>query len=252
MNSISIFNDEEIETVFKVEMPIEPIKDGHGFLGVILRNKVDDTIQCHICGEWFKLLSQHISGKHKIKVLEYRYKYGLPLSYPLCSKSYSANSSKNGLKNKNWLKKMTPERARAQQAKVGKKAFRWAKHSPAKTNMLGACDEQLQKRFTIIADTLGHEPGYREIEEHDPPLMPLIRNRYGNLNKFRETFGFEVHKKNKKCEYSDGNLLGLIREFVLKNKRIPTSRDCKSPSCSVYRRRFGSWNKAVLKAGVAI
>lgn len=48
-------------------------------------------------------------------------------------------------------------------------------------------------------------------------------------------------------KYSDENLLDKIRDFHLQNGRIPLKREFNA--LHIYGARFGSWNKAIKKAG---
>jgi len=51
--------------------------------------------------------------------------------------------------------------------------------------------------------------------------------------------------------YTDEELINILKEFHIKNNKIPMSNDFKNktPSVSTYYNRFGSWIKALEKAG---
>lgn len=49
------------------------------------------------------------------------------------------------------------------------------------------------------------------------------------------------------AKYSQNDLVGNIKEFYIKNNRIPTKREIMSHK--PYVRMFGSWNKAIVEAG---
>lgn len=60
---------------------------------------------------------------------------------------------------------------------------------------------------------------------------------------------------NTKPSYSKEELINILKEFNIKNGRSPSQNDFDSnnfPSFITYRRRFGSWNNALKKAGLEI
>ena len=69
-------------------------------------------------------------------------------------------------------------------------------------------------------------------------------DHFGSWNNALILAGFEpINIKN-----TDEELINKIIEFFILNKRIPTRREIL-PSSSIYQKRFGSWNKAIIKAG---
>lgn len=68
--------NEEIETLFKATGPFRRVENGHGYYGVVLRDKTKDLIQCHVCGKWFTWLSHHVRVAHNLPVNDYREKCG--------------------------------------------------------------------------------------------------------------------------------------------------------------------------------
>src|SRR5271166_3128953 len=80
----------DVETLFKAEPPFMQVKDGFGYMGVVLRDKIEDTVQCHICGIWKSMLVQHVRLTHKMTLDVYRQKFGLPLNFPLCGLATSS------------------------------------------------------------------------------------------------------------------------------------------------------------------
>src|SRR3990167_92335 len=191
---MKIPQDVEIETVFKVIQPLTPLAGGHGYNGVILRCKDDGRIQCHICGKWCHSLGRHSCAAHEIPDKEYRYKFGLPLGYPLCSQKVSAARHKTAMdhdlgsnlaqyrsKNKDWQKRAN--------TKNRKKRVRYGLTSASFQNKKGACPEQIERRFHIVCDQVGKEASLWDIRRHDPPLDDIIRRRFGSFNKFKSANG---------------------------------------------------------------
>lgn len=92
---------DHIETIFKVEPPLTPSKTEFGYIGVILRDTIEDKIQCHLCGKWFNTLVQHLNKTHKIKCDQYKKEFSLPPNFPLVNREISRKASENASKPEN-------------------------------------------------------------------------------------------------------------------------------------------------------
>ena len=97
------FEEAVVETLFKVELPLDTLENGYGYLGCILKHKKSGKIQCHICGKWFDNLSTHIQQTHKLKIENYKRKFGLPMGYGLVSEKLASIRSKTALKNMEFI-----------------------------------------------------------------------------------------------------------------------------------------------------
>lgn len=251
-----LYLPEQVETLFKCEPPIEKLIGAHGFMGVLLRDKNEDKLQCHECGKWFGALNLHVERKHKIACDSYRDKYGLPFKFPLVSRKISEAHSKNALSPKNLenLEKFRkPGEAWKHSPMSNKRRWRYIYKRAANDNMVGACPEQLLRRYLMVSDTVGRNPTYRDILAHDCSMAKLIKTRYGTLNKFRKRNGFEVTKANRPQNgYTDDYCLSALRSFHLKTGRVPKASDFRSGQDISQRTliiKFGSWNRALLMAG---
>lgn len=83
-----------------------------------------------------------------------------------------------------------------------------------------------------------------------------IINRNPDKDEFKgiEDEKYKIKRKNQ--SYTDEQLLDELRNFTIENGRIPSGRDFdinkNYPSKTVYSNWFGSWNKALEKAGLNI
>lgn len=253
MDEIKIGENENIETLFKVEPPLTELDGGYGYIGVVLRNKETDTIQCHTCGKWCKNLVNHFINAHKISNMDYRKKYGLPLHFPLVSKALSESSSKTALKNVEnnigCFGKYNFKKYNVVPSRKGSVSG-YSKKNPSWDNKHGACDEQLKKRYEMVADVVGKEPAAWQIDETDPSLRFYIMRRHESLNKFREKFGYTVRPAN--TELTDAFCLSKLRSFLKTHKRLPQTKDFLKgrPNTSTIYTKFGSWNRALAYAGI--
>ena len=251
---------EEIETLFKATGPFRKVENGHGYYGVVLRHKKKDLIQCHVCGEWFKLLSHHVRLAHDLPVNDYREKFGLMMSFPLCSLSHSR---KRSIKQKELVGekfKSKEHLARLMRGLKKKRSYgRWSKRMKdsrqraAWENQGNLCKDQVEKRFLIVAEEIGHEPSMREMQEIDPNLRYGIEKHFGTLNAFKEKMGY--NNGTIQHRYSRANLLGHIRRYVREKQEIPGPSDFRGisvngfPGNVTYYKRFGSWSRALAAAG---
>ncbi len=53
----------------------------------------------------------------------------------------------------------------------------------------------------------------------------------------------------RKMKYTDEMLLNIIRKKAKKLGRPPRTTEIKEPSAGIFTQRFGSWEKAIKKAG---
>lgn len=252
---MDIFFDNNVETLFKCEPPLEKLENGHGYDGVLLRNKLTDTIQCHICGKWFSSLSHHVIFKHKISTDAYRDQYKLPYNFPLVSRSISKAHSDNANSQKsleNLAKHRNPDAARKYSPMRNKERWSYIYKRLANDNKVGACPEQLRQRYMLVSDFVGRNPTYRDLLKHDMRIVKVIKTRYKTLNLFRQQNGFDVIKPNRtNAGISDEACINALRSFYKENKRVPTSRDFRSgkPTTKTFLDHFGSWNRSLLMAG---
>ena len=90
----------------------KPTWDGpyFGRFGVLAEDPDGDTVQCHVCGDWYALVGAHANKTHGLRAAEYRRAFGLRMSTPLASTSYRANRRQHA------TQLVTPERLEATRA----------------------------------------------------------------------------------------------------------------------------------------
>lgn len=249
MSNINIFENSDIETIFKVEPPLTETKSGFGFDGVILRDKIKDKIQCHICGGWYDFLSIHVNQKHKINSRDYKMKYQLPLGFPLANKRILSIMSRKSRENKNGLKNLEKRNILKASHSRKKRMFKYCFSNLSFQNKKGICEKQIMRRFLIVSDIVGRTPSLEDLIEYDHSLWAAIRRRYGTINNFKRKNNFEYQKSYK--EVTESKVIATIRKFYRKNKRIPRINDFRtgSPCSKTILKIFGSFHKALLMSG---
>jgi hypothetical protein len=90
----------------------DPTWDGpyYGQLGVLAEDPDGETVQCHICGDWYALMGAHANHSHGVRAAEYRRAFGLRKSTALASTSYRNKSRQH------VAQLVTPERLEATRA----------------------------------------------------------------------------------------------------------------------------------------
>lgn len=252
---MNYLENENVQTWFKANPPYTEIEGKFGYRGVVLYNKLEDKLQCHECGEWVEHLPSHIWNRHKIKNKDYRMTYGLPLTYPLVNKKISSYLSelgeKNGIVNhmKGKFNKTAYLKGKAK-GKLNKASMKYYRNCEAFHNKLSICEKQVNERYIVLAESLGHEPTDREIVKFDPKLKDAIRKWYKNLNGFRKNHGYEI-KNGFNEKYSQEKVIGLLRMWIEKNHCIPNSKNLlhSSPTIATVKKYCGSLRKALHLAG---
>lgn len=259
---------DHIETAFKVAPPVRLVDGGFGCLGVLMRDPMTDTVQCHVCGEWMKSLATHVHA-HGMTAREYRKRYGLPREFPLCGRERSALMRKRALMRRgrgNWGNLEAARRAhRAWRAKPH--PMKGKQLSLANSNKYGLCPEQLARRYEMVIEATGKDfPSVKDLRRIDPQLAGHLRRlqrtprRPGarpigqNLNDWRRENGFVVGRETPP-RYEESVLLGALRKVAAEKNRRPRAGDFGYanglPSTGAFVYAFGSWSRALKMAGFA-
>lgn len=238
----------EIETLYKAEEPFMAIEQPFfGYQGVILRNKVNDTIQCHYCGLWFKYLAPHLKHGHKTNVHEYKKKFSLPMTAALCSKKLSETARENALKWESHHPMKANQGREIKERKNWRRNLKYSLNNMGRINAIGACEEQVQKRYISIMDFLGREPGEKDLAEHDSALRAIIHRRFGGLNAFKEKYSLGTVRN----RWNREKIVAAIREkYKTKKSSLKISDFETCPSRRTIIKKFGSWNRALTAAGI--
>lgn len=230
---------------------MEVIK-GHGYLGVMLYDDVNDKVQCHICGLWYAHVGKHAQMKHKVMADDYKQTYGLTFGTALCSVGLSAKKSSQTLKciEAGTIRQDIAVKAAAYNKKTKRKYRQVGIQTPQYSNRNGLCDLQIRHRYDIVRQIVGHEPTQNEIIKYDRKLFHCgIVPRWGNLNTYKEMIGVKPRERYAPNKLPIIEYVGRLRKFAKDNCRKPKTTDFKSKTTSFYR-VFGSWSNALRTAGL--
>ena len=123
-------------------------------------------------------------------------------------------------------------------------------------NSKGLCNKQLVERYKVVASIVGRNPTNPDLEKYDEALFAALRRRYDNkINVFREKHGFGIHRM-KIYQYDENAMLAALRKFKFETGFNPKSKDFRAgkgrlPVDTTIRKKFGSWNRALVLAGLA-
>ena len=180
-------------TVSKWIPPFMEVPDGgYGFLGVVAHDTSGNSIQCHMCGEWFSQLGRHLTSVHDISPEAYRIKFGLLKSTSLRCERLNEISRKTYAKNQKEGKMTGGDNFGRSQFKKGK-ANKWAANGKGRKagielkNKYGVCDLQLATKITTLAEEMGKTPSLVDLaERYGPGINYHIRNRGGYIKYCKE------------------------------------------------------------------
>jgi hypothetical protein len=249
----------------KLHEPYMPVKDGFGFLGVVLYDEVEDKVQCHVCGKMFQSLTRH-TEMHRLSAREYKEKFGLNYETPLCRPATTEKNSMRGeffwrLNHGKVTLKEIHEKAvkmgklsKREKQKNGKHAWRTLKKHKLTAEMMnrfGTCPAQIEERFIKIVDFYGRAPSWDEVLKSDKSLMPVICRRYKSYSNFLTYFGLKGKRRVTSSKYTKRDIEMLLTKFVHEHKRLPNPKDTKIgylPDYMTIEKYFGTWKKAKLFA----
>lgn len=254
-----LFGNEQIISLFKARAPFQEIANGEGFgyMGVVLYDKNEDKVQCHLCGKWFSFIGgSHLHKTHKMPMELYREKFGLPISFGLCSKKISGLRAKVA---NNHVKKILPwTKGKKHRYEVKRRKYKSNGRDRASwKNSMGLCDLQKLERFKIVQAIAGKEnPSNNEIKKYDSPLWGALTREAGSLNGWRQRHGIGTRPRGQMREpYGETEVIASLRKWAHEFKRVPTTRSWNAnhngyPGVTTVCRYFGSFKAALSRAGL--
>jgi hypothetical protein len=229
--------------------------NGIGYRGVVMYDEHEDKVQCHICGKWFQFLPAHIKDAHEITTDEYRDKNSLTKGVSLCSIGYSKKRSINAKNGRygEYVANLKKGRSIRPANKTLSISTKKAKSTIGFKNQYGYCDDQIAA--ALIAVRVGAKKDRIEdltigdIQKYNRPLASYLLRQYKNTESVVKKFGLTEYNG---VKFEDAELLEQLREFTRRYKRKPTNKDrgVGVASYATYVRRFGSFRKAKMMAGL--
>lgn len=254
----------EVYPIYK-DISYEPYMENvnaGGYVGVVLRDEKKDLILCNICEGWYSQLhtNKHLRV-HNITTQEYREKFQILKGVQMQSKRISKMQSKKAMGNKNFLKQhgFSNKKERSSFQQKANTESNKSRKTIGYRNFKGYCPAQIIARIKIVESIVGRQPLDFDLRQYDVRLNRYLRYHFGSCTKGLNYYGFSKQSKKhhkalglKGARYSDVELLGKLRRYVVDNDKQPAYKDFKegSPSATTYINRFGSWRRAKMMAGL--
>ncbi len=184
--------------------PFMPVKNGQfGFMGILAEDVKSGKLQCHICGEWYKMLSTHVFAKHNLKQSKYQQKFGLLVS--TCLQTMKIRKDRSDL-----MTKMRKDHPRKMNAKgtfeknntlsANRKGKKKALESQ---NKYGVCELQMEHKIKTLARKLGKTPTLTDILNHyGQGTVSLIGSRYSSYVAYCKKINLIPNWSNANPKYS--------------------------------------------------
>lgn len=240
--------------------PLKPVEEGFGYLGTLAQTEDGEQVQCHLCGELCFNLGSHVFAKHGLKAREYREKFQLGRTTPLCSDAWSARCKEAKVEMWQSFSEAEREARRQLMREVQKKTNRVGNpRSLEALNKDGMCPDQLVEKIQLLAEKIGHSPTHAEfVIEYDGKYVGAITRTFGSWNSAKKMAGLTPCKSgsripHNRAHYTNDVLLEYLRNYYKEKKVVPTKSDWERgflPSYYLYVHRFGGIVKARELAGI--
>jgi len=228
-------------TLYNYKEPFMPYKEGYGYQGVLVFDGESDKVQCHLCGNWYMALGPHLIKEHNMRVAQYKEEVGLANTTALIGEKLRAKMISNG---QNRFKNLTTPKVITQETR-DKISATLKDVRRERQNITGTCPLQLIDRLQNKAKKLGRCPTSREIG-----YAQTLSSVYGSFSAACKIAGLTPQKSGQSLprdpKYSLNDLVTLVRDFWVENKRMPKYKDLGNRMWNHYKKRKKEVQKQVL------
>lgn len=237
-------------TLYNYKEPFMKYAGGFGYQGVLLFNGEDDKVQCHLCGEWFEYLPNHLHIEHMIAASEYKDMVGLRATTALIGEKQRAVLIQKGTERFKNLRPGTGTRSEATKRKISE-GLKRSRGTREEQNRVGTCPDQLIERIRQTYHKLGRTPRDNEIQGKD-----TIEKVYGSWKAACEIAGIPYRAPTEvisrraagKGKLIEADLILWIRDNI-QDEILPTISDyaravgVSRQVTSKWTRRRGGWDE---------
>lgn len=191
------------------------ISELYGTMGVLAYDPIEDKVECHICGKWFRGLNTHIRQRHNYTTDDYREEFGLNRCQSLICEGTKQKLSAINKKLDHWKhlysQTMTKDELTAFLRNIHIRGYKLRTQELARKSKVllehnpMSSPELLQRRTTTLRKTWYGSPRMREISRLNQ-LVCVAKVRQRNLR-----------QKKWKCPCGD---LFSIREELRKHIKL--------------------------------
>lgn len=238
--------------------PLQPIEKGKGFgfYGTVALTDDKTLVQCHICGNLFPSVGQHLR-KHKVSAERYKVMFKLAAQTALISEPVRQMYQEkvvSKLKGKGlptWLDEYNKKVQSGEIKHIGTKRKEGGM-SLERRNELGICPDQVLEKIKDVADAIGGPPSIEDFQKvHGGRYMGTITYLHGSWSAaVKKACGMT---RDELRIPDNSRLIEDLQAFYYKHKRIPMTSDFNRGMLrnrGIYISRFGSLNNARIEAGL--
>lgn len=196
--------------------PYIEFKSGFGYVGVLLGDLTKypngDVIQCHLCGKWFRSITQtHTKKEHNINLSEYRKQIGLRHNNSLMApgaREHHANVSSENYHDEPVYNKKQKTRKYKERKKRNQGI-----HSQEVLNWSGYCSLQQKARVDEVVEISGGSfPTRRDfVNAGEETFINYLSRRYGGWEGIKKAFGNGIPTREDSLKK-----IGLTQEIIQK------------------------------------
>jgi len=259
---VDVGDGEEYPVREKVPFP----QSGHGSRGAVYRDTATDTVMCHECSVWVKSVARHMKVHPEMTLRAYRWKHGITLQMPICSRRLRVVGLKSALlARKRWNEDSALRETVREHLATGcaaARASRLANGTPphlyaAKANRQMNCPPQSLEYLWDQYQILGRRPKQAELvaSERGAKVWQTLRTSHGTVARACDAAGIPPDDRPFSARYSLSEMTNRLRDACIKIKRSPTNREMAvlvGISRSVFVKRFGSWPNALKATGLEV
>lgn len=228
---------------YNYKEPLMKYEGGHGFVGALVYDGKSGKVQCHLCGEWFEALGNHLHREHAMNAEQYKVAVGLNKSSALIGETVRAKLIAHGLTHKGNRKNLRPGRTHSQETREKIRQTMKENRDELK-NLHGTCPEQLIENLVKLYQKLGRMPLRDEIKQEEA----LIRT-YGSIKEACQIAGLPYRSPGQtisgngmKTNWPEVKCIELIRDFFDKNGRLPVSKELPKQAVNRMTTHYGRKN----------
>jgi hypothetical protein len=243
---------------------------GKSLSGALEYDDAEDKVKCHVCGSWFHSLAGHLIV-HGVTAREYKDTFGLPRSAALVAEKVRVHQSAmmSAPARIAHIRKLGHMNKHRKGEPYVRKDFKYGRHSKTligkdkskfptiqyELNRRRICPPQVIERLRNLAGRLGRTPSRMEIREDGIPVHSLDWYYGGHREAIvLAKLPVREHKVGGWVKHTTAMLLTYLRSFYKIHGRVPRASDLRRGLIparkTVYTLRFGSWNKALRRAGL--
>lgn len=244
-------------TLYQYKEPFMQYKKGFGYEGVLLFDGGTDKVQCHLCGEWFTALPNHLLREHNMRAEKYKEEVGLKKTTALIGEDLRAKLIAQGLdkRKKNLTGMKGRHHTEASKAKI--RAARIENRRELQ-NTKGTCPEQLIDRLLKMYQENGNKtPNTKSIQFYE-----ALMKTYGSYKHACAVAGIpyndpiEALKRGHETQKLKGKvktekLIESIKDYYINNKALLSIKEVRKIRHNTTIKEYDSMSKeAVLRAGI--